>query len=461
MQVTTDVIVAGSGMGAMVAARTLARRGAQVAVVDGAPALGGIGRSLEWDGYVLDPGCHLLGNTSDAVTETYLDLLDGAAVPVQPRVASLTDGVLTPGVEFPDLRRWVRRERGDALVDLLAAALTPAAPTDTDARTAHDVLVRRFGAPVATRLGAALRRITQRPLDALDERALCALPASRVLALEPELADALKAGHPALDAVLLRPRPDDPHAHLRARTSAWPARALYPAEGGIGGLAASGGRRLAALGVLLLLGHAITAIEVSDDKVLVHTATGTSVVAPRLVLALNEEVWAPLAGLDATGLREGVVPVPAVVAWYAVPEGAHGDAIHWLHAYDGDQLAFRVSFPTTYGPGLAPAGRSVVVAEMLTAEGTDTWDEPDRAAATCWDQIRRLGLVTGEPDAVLVKRFGTTYRFPAAGLGARTAHLRRWLSEHGNVVAQDGWLFTKDALAASMIEACGRLLGGS
>ncbi|MEM9609447.1 MAG: FAD-binding protein [Actinomycetota bacterium] len=453
---SVDVIVVGGGVAAMSAALTHAEDGASVVLVHGGERLSG-GWSLHEGDLVLDAGCHLIGNRDDRTTGALLRLLDGEAVPVQPRVASVTAGVLTDGLESPDLRAWLRGGRADAMVDLLsAAAAAEPAPTSVapDAATA---LRERFGPLIGDHAARLAGRLTSRPLDELASTALRALPVSRLRLLDDDAADLLKGAVPALDDRLLRPRPDAPDAHRRAIASDWPARNLYPASGGIGSLGERAARVLARAGVDLRLGTVSTDLQAHRvDGWRLVLADGSDVVAGRIVLGVDEATSAHLLDLDGEALRAAVAHVPAALVWFELDEEQVRTDRHWINVFDESFTVFRAYVPTSYGQGLAPCGRAIVGVEVLGSRGGV---DDDLLADRAWRELDELELIVGRPLRVISRRFPTSYRHPLLHHPDVVEALTRRVAGLPTLVRQDDWAFTREATAASILRECATFEG--
>ncbi|MCW5724114.1 MAG: NAD(P)-binding protein [Maricaulaceae bacterium] len=146
-------IVAGGGLSGMVAAWRLVQAGAAPLLAEPSPRLGGVNNSKPWNGHQLDFGCHLFGNDDDATTALYLDMMNREAVPVAPKIASVTNGRLAADVEYPDLAAFDEAEAGAALLGLVEAAARDEAEPDGGDASLAAWLERRYGAAAARLAG--------------------------------------------------------------------------------------------------------------------------------------------------------------------------------------------------------------------------------------------------------------------------------------------------------------------
>ena len=445
-------VVVGAGLKAIVAARMLVARGHRVILVDSANRLGGVHTSVPWDGFRLDLGCHLFGNEDDASTGLLLDLMGGAANPITPRIASVFRGVRTDGIEYPDFAHGDPGEVAAALLGLLdcAAARAGEMPAPPDpAVSLHDYLVARFGVAAAALVEKACGKMLPAPAAGLSAAAFSALPARRLKLTGDGTAELLKQ-LPALDAVLLRSNADDPMRYLRNRASAFPARALYPTAGGMGGFARTATDRLRELGVELRLGTDVVGLAQAGATVRLGVGDGSQIDADLLVWTAGAGRLAAALGEDADRLDAAIESVPMVLHYFDVPEAAAGP-YHWIHDFDDRDMVFRASVPSLFGPDTAPPGRHYVCAEIPTDPGSETFRNPEAGAGDVWTEIVRLGVAAGPlPDRRRSIAVGASYRFPTTAFPAAFARLEDRLANMPSVLSSDEFEFGKSASVRSI-----------
>ncbi|WP_432563235.1 FAD-dependent oxidoreductase [Kineococcus sp. SYSU DK003] len=148
------VVVIGAGPAGLAAAEHLLDAGVQVVVVDGAPGVGGLSRSVELWGHRFDLGPHsFLSNSHPESVTRWLDLA-GAAGGVERTEAVRAAVWRGRVVGFPPSPVDVLRTTGPARTASLVGARVAARvrPQAAPARTAHDALVARHGRAVVEEL---------------------------------------------------------------------------------------------------------------------------------------------------------------------------------------------------------------------------------------------------------------------------------------------------------------------
>ena len=122
-----DAIVVGAGLGGMLAAAILARRGRRVLVLERAAEVGGRLRSYEIDGYVIDAGAYLWPNLylDQALAAAGADGFRAAQIPAAQVLRVFVQGQGGRRFPFP----WPGRGDAPALIE--AAATTLRADADT------------------------------------------------------------------------------------------------------------------------------------------------------------------------------------------------------------------------------------------------------------------------------------------------------------------------------------------
>lgn len=436
-------LVVGGGLAGMAAAAMLARQGQRVSLVEKAPRLGGIHASKSWNGFTLDFGCHLFGNEDDATTGFLLELMRFEALPVTPSIASFINGKRTDGIEYPNLADHGAELAARALLELVEAAADPnlagfLAQPNLDLASR---LERRFG-PTATKLlSAALHKMAPVDLASLDARAEAALPARRLALLSPQAAALLKR-LPQLDEVLLQPTPQDPLLFHRARASRFPARAFYPASGGMGGFTARVEALLHHVGVELRTGLGVAGIRQETDGVAVTFDDGAAARFDQIVWTAGADLATKAGGLESP-LGAGLHTVPMVLFYFDI-DAAQVGPFDWINDFDGNHLHYRASVPSRYGQGLAPPGRAYVCVEVPTQTDSRLFREPRTYAPHIWDEICITGAVHGgRYRDVLTLAVPASYKLPKAETAEQRQALRAWLAERPSLRLAEEWIFSK------------------
>jgi|GEM_PF-998067 len=445
--------VVGGGLGGIVAAHLLAQRGHAVTLVERAPFLGGVLHGTRWKDRPLDFGCHLFSNDTDETTELFLHLMDGEAEPVALRTASVTNGVVTRGIELPDLRAFGADTSRNILFEVAEAA---ANATNQPAPTSLRALTNaRYGDTASTLLADCLRKMFVAEPDELAPLAAHAAPVGRIVCAPDPVAEVLKQS-PALDDRLAVASQDDPMRFLRQRVRNYPARAFYPRHGGTRGFVDRAERHLRDAGVRVLTATAIESLTEGANATTVKLADGED-------LRCDGVVWtAGLPALDAVlgtgvGVAEHVHRVPMVLYYFEV-ERDRVAPLCYVHDFDPNDLVFRASAAANYG-GPVVNGRAIVCAEVTTALNSDIFESPDRSIERVWSDLARRGFVTG--DAALdvhITKTPVSYQLPRRGYGAAAAELRARIATNSRLRAADDFLFSKVKVAQNVAQLVDQIL---
>lgn len=442
-ETTRHWLVVGGGLAGLAGAMMLARRGHRVSLVEKAPRLGGINASKSWNGFTLDFGCHLFGNEDDATTQFLLEMMRFEALPVTPSIASFLNGRRTDGIEYPNLADHGPELAGRALLELVEAASDPNVPAllaqpglDLAAR-----LQRRFGPTGFRLLEAALKKMAPVDLATLDARAEAALPARRIALLSPQAAALLKR-LPQLDEVLLQPTPQDPLLFHRARAGRFPARAFYPASGGMGGFTARVETLLVNTGVEIRTGLGIAGIKQGASGMKVAFDDGAQSTFDQVLWTAGADLAVKAGGAEEP-LGAGLDAVPMVLFYFDIDEQQVGP-FDWMNDFDGNHLHYRASIPSRYGQGLAPPGRAYVCVEVPTQTDTRLFREPRTYAPHVWDEICITGMVHGgRYREAMTLAVPASYKLPKRESAEQRQALRQWLTERPALRLVEDWVFSK------------------
>lgn len=442
-------LIVGGGLPGLVAARLAARRGGQVRLIEQSPRFGGVNASIPWNGFQLDFGCHLFGNERDDSTDILLDLMDGEACPVNPRYASIVNGRTTPGIEYPNLADLGPDIAGRGLLELVEAA---AARTERagEPETLFDWLSSRYGETVANALDRLLFKMTRAATRELAAEAATALPVARATLTSADAAELLKTA-PALDARILAPAGADAMRFHRPHARSYPARAFYPASGGMGGFTSRALDRLAADGVETVSEAGLASLESFGGQVRAALNGEDDQYYDYVVWTAGAEPLARLAGVEIEAKQ--LLHATPMVLWYFDVSRAQVADLHYVQSFDADHIVFRASIPTNYGGG-APEGRAYVCCEAPTDLGSDIWMHPEQYAAKAWSDAQAMGIaVGGAPADVKVLKTPQSYKLPREGARALLAPLQRWLDANPRILAADPFAFAKSGVTRRLIES--------
>lgn len=447
------VVVIGGGFRGIASAWLLRRAGHAVTLVEAAQALGGLMRSSAWNGYWLDPGCHVFDNSDDAETAAMLDLLGDAYHPIEVRYASYIGRRASEDSGVPrldDLGADVSRR---IVEECVAASRVPAA-------AAHDLaeLFRvRYGACAAEHLASAARKAY-----GCDARELSPLVADlgvfRRVGIAPDaLALELKRD-PRLDAIVAARAGADRLRFYRASAGRHAFRNYYPTGAGIGEFATRAQARLVELGVDVCTGHEVGALELDAAGArveLLERASGRRASARFDLVhwALPPELLAR-AARGAPSLAAHVRAVPLLLFYFAIPKAAAG-GYSYVNDFRATTRVFRASCPGNYGAGNCPPGASYVCCEVPAALDGELWRDAERLAGAIFAEARALGVHAADAaQATHVVRIPAALRLPAPSFAHGRAELERFLAAQPALRCPLDPAFTKAQIWRSASELC-------
>ena len=327
----TETVVVGGGLGGLLVATELQRRGRDVALVEADDVVGGIARTIERDGFRLEPGAgslllpgrHLgamLAHAGIAMTPVqaarrrYLLGTEGLE-PVGPTPALLTSRLLTTRGKLRALREPLVRAGASDDTESLAAMLR-----------------RRFG----TEAGSLVAEVMAAGVFAGDPERLSATASFPRIAELEELAGSVVRG-----AVRLR------KAGVGRATTHVP----------VGGMAALVDGLAGSLGGSVALGRPVEAVTRDGDGWIVDA--GRLRHARHVVLAVPPPVLARLVGVD-VGQRPDHAPVDVV--WLAWPrsQAVLPPGFGYIATRASGHATLGCIFESALSPAAAPAGVELV-----------------------------------------------------------------------------------------------------
>ncbi|MFZ0832575.1 MAG: NAD(P)-binding protein, partial [Mycobacterium sp.] len=148
-----DVVIVGAGPAGLAAADTVVRQGGSVAIVERSHAIGGLARSADIAGYVVDPGGHRLLAATRSQREAWLALA-GRIGSIRLNSVTRRTGILRRGYIFTYPVDWaqIRQSapwplRAMAAASAVKSRFFPIKPEDTLADWVHN----RYGTYLAQR----------------------------------------------------------------------------------------------------------------------------------------------------------------------------------------------------------------------------------------------------------------------------------------------------------------------
>lgn len=373
-------VVVGAGPAGLLAARSLARRGESVTVIEAAASIGGRVAPLSLAGLTLDAGAESFATRGGTVAALAAELGLGDDV-VSPTTSPAW--VVAPGLAYPlpatgwlgiptrPLDKDVRRVIGSAAA--LHASLESHRPLGT---VAEDVTV---GALVRSRLGDEIaERLVTPVLQGVYSRPIDALP---LAAIDPTLPTQLR-------------RAGSLTALAGARRAASPAgSAVEGIRGGVWRLTEALAGDLRAYGGHIVTHAPVERIERSDDAWHI-TAGGGRVVADRVVIAVPTAAARGLLDRPGDEVEKRVAIVTLVLNAPDLDGGPRGTGVL---AIGGVTRAKALTHSTAKWPWLAAAaaGRHVVRLSYALDDPSE-----DVGAHALGDAARLLGVELA-PSAVV------------------------------------------------------------
>jgi hypothetical protein len=436
-----DWIVAGGGFGGICAAYLLARKGHSVCLIEQDDRLGGAVNGFDWNGFRLDLGCQVLDNKDAETAEIYLDLLQGESVPVEHRIASITKGRMTEGIELPDLAAYGDDVCRRILWEVVQAAGRP----DTPSLNLQRRFEARFGPTAAGIVGPMTEDLLGLPPELLSDEGLDATPFRRIKFLNEAQALLLKQVDVFDERIVAAQK-------YRTGRREIPSHIFYPKSGGMRGFFESAFQRVRELGVTCLLDRKIEKLQAGDAGIDVTLDDGAVIHGSHLFWARGIVSLAETLGIDGvSALKDAVHLVPMVIFYFSIKRDQQGPFCY-IHDFDPNDVTFRGSTPGGYGKGTCPAGMSYACAEVYTKLGSEVWSKPEAKSRQVWSELVRHGVVTGgEPiDSVIKKTSASNWRIGKVGFPRARAAVQRKLDQQPRIRFSDDFVHGRAETIASV-----------
>jgi protoporphyrinogen oxidase len=406
-----DVAVLGAGPAGLAAAYRAAALGLRVAVLERAPAPGGLAGSFDVGGLRVDFGSHrlhpsieprilaelrrLLGDDLQLRRRRGRIRLEGRwlAFPLRPGdLVRRLPPSLALGAARDAALGWARRPREDTFAEVLRAGLGP-------------TLAERFYFPYARKLWG----------------------------LEPDEIDGVQARR--------RVSADSPAKVLRRALSSRDAgagRFWYPRRG-YGQLSERLAEAAAAAGADVRLGAEATRVELAQGLIRVETAAGETVEARRAWSTIPITALAAIADPEPppeVRAAAGALAFRAMALVYLVLDVERYTPFDAHYLPESWTPVTRVSEPRNYRSGDDPPGRTVLCAELPCAMGDELWRADDvRLGALVADTLAQAGLPAADPVEVTVRRLPHVYPVYRVGFERALAQVEHWAERRPGLLA--------------------------
>jgi len=413
-------VVVGSQFSAAIGAYLAKQNSARVALLDQNTNLCSSMRGKQWGGFQLDFGCQMFSSYGSGKDDPIYAILDGDVVWLQRRLASVIQGQLTQGFEFPDLSAYGPDTSGRILTELVETATHEAGPPASMAEALH----QRYG-PTAAALISKLTRETY----GLDTRSLAPeayemLPFRRLVLTSDAVARMLKTIGKLDDRIAAR--------DIISTRTATQGPVYYPAKGGMATFCDRAEQQLRAMKVSMMLGRKINQLQLEGDAIKVSLDNGK-------VLRTNHILWATnpdqLSGfLDfPQKVSEQISSVPLIAYYFDIGTEQAGPYTY-VQSFDEQEVFFRGSVPGSYGTDTCPPGRSYACGEILTSLTSDVWKDPSAYTSRVWREMLNRGVVTGSSfrDSHIIST-PVSYSFPKIGYASALDQLQRRLESFPNI----------------------------
>jgi protoporphyrinogen oxidase len=375
-------IIVGAGVAGLTLAYHLCRSGKEVLLVEKAPAVGGLARSFEYDGYVFDIGPHRFHTDVPEVMDFILEILEDDYLTIERK-----SGVWMFGRYFD----WP-----------LKAASVFRMPPHVLFSVGMDLLRRRkndgdnFRDHITSRYGRTLYRIFFEPYT---EKFLKTPPSEvskdwAVTGIDRAVIDKRimvdNIFKLAMSMVLTRP----------------PLRFVYPGSGGIGVFSEVLSRKILESGGSLLVNSRIDEIVKNGEEVKEVVIGGQRYECGLLVWTGSVNEILQQLGHDKADLEY----LSLLLYNYRVNHGPLID-YQWNYYGSGDIPFNRVSIPSLFNPLLAPDGRTGICVEVTCREGDPVWENPGAFEPVVRKSLSDVGILKDVKDVsgFDIERIGNAY----------------------------------------------------
>jgi protoporphyrinogen oxidase len=377
------VVIAGAGIAGLTLAYELCKGGVDVTLIEKESSVGGLARSFEYHGgYTFDAGPHRFYTEVPAVLDLIHEVLEDDIL-TMPRKSGVRmfDRYFEWPLSFADLVRMPFKECFSVGIDMLRRE-KPAGES--------------FENYILASYGRTLYEIFFKPYTEKFLRLPCREISKHwaLTGIDRAVIDSsIKVDNlSSLARSFFKPQP--------------PLQFIYPKSGGIGVFSEKLRSRVLALGGKVVLGSEVSAIGKNGLSVDRVTAGGVDYDCDTLV-------WtAPISEL--TELLETTAPeLPylSLLIYNFMTVSEVKPAYQWCY-FGADDVPFnRISYPTLFNPGLAPAGEVGICVEVTCRKGEDAWQNPEAMTERIVASMINNGVIRskGEIRDCRIERVGGAY----------------------------------------------------
>jgi protoporphyrinogen oxidase len=392
--VRLDALVLGGGPAGLAAAWELAGRGASVALLEAAPAVGGMAASVERRGWRFDYGGHRFMTRWPELQERVAKLLGDDLLQVDRHSVVISQGRrIGYPLALPDLLRRAPLRRG--LRYLASWALERLRRPARDLASFEGFMTARFGPALYAEFFAPYTR----KLWGLD-------PALLASDWAPQRIGSFDLGFALRDLL----------GAARARPRTYARSFRYPRLG-MGQLFEAIAADVTRRGGRVLCGTAVTGLALEGSRVRAARTAGGEIEADQFVASL---------------------PLDRLCDWLGTPCGLHWRGLRfvnvlldaparlgstWAYLSDGASAVSRVQEPARRSPFMVPPGRGSLQLEVPCSPGDALWSlDAAQVFARTWPELEAAGL---RPDARVLDSFSTRLECAYPVLTAATRRASR------------------------------------
>jgi len=414
-QYRSTTLVVGAGLPGIVASYALAERGYQVVLLDSAPAVGGLLRSYQYDGFSYDYGTHFASRTGIPDLDNILfggfesEWLEFPSL----KAANFWNGVLNESSDNPDLNTLGQDCHNHCLAELLSAQgwMDEKAPDNARQYLQAEygpLLIEKFFDPV-------FQKFIGRTSEQLHHQANQLFNLRRFAVLDPSATTELKSSK-RFDAKVSFHHRDHFNGH---RTS------LYPRSGGIGRWIDQLRSKLEFAGVHIVTGSGVEHIELSGNQVSKVFSKGFVINPTNIFWSGAPAIFCKLAGIP-LGCKQLEMRSTILVGLEC--DSPFLSDCQYCTVFDTSYEAFRITLYDNFRSSTEETGRYAASVEFMI--------EPSRISATNWVHLAEMEMRRMRLIDVNTRVLSRHQKVISNGFPIQTNEALKNLAEQGKLVGQ-------------------------